>query len=93
MFERILKQMREKVRIRQYEITIHAEIEMDDDGLTKFDIEHAILTGKIVKRQKKMETREWKYLIKGYSLAKNEIIVVSQLNIVGELVIITVFLL
>jgi len=33
MFERILKQMREKVRTRQYVMTLHAEEEMDEDDL------------------------------------------------------------
>jgi hypothetical protein len=33
VFERILNQLREKVRTRQYVMTIHAEEEMDEDGL------------------------------------------------------------
>lgn len=33
MFERILKQMREKIRTRQYVMTLHAEEEMDNEGL------------------------------------------------------------
>ncbi len=52
MFERILKQMQEKIRTRQYIMTLHAEEEMDDDELTIFDVERAILTGKIIERQK-----------------------------------------
>ena len=36
---------------------------------------------------------EWKYLIKGYTLTHNKIIVVSKLSITGKLIIITVFLL
>ena len=35
MYDRILKQIQEKVRTRQYVMTLHAEEEMDDDGLTK----------------------------------------------------------
>jgi len=30
--------MREKIRTRQYVMTIHAEEEMDEDGLTIFDV-------------------------------------------------------
>ncbi len=52
MFNRVLKQMREKVRTRQYVMTLHAEEEMDDDGLTIFDVERGILTGEVVERQK-----------------------------------------
>jgi len=92
MFKNLLKKMREKIQTHQYVITIHAEAEMEDDRLTFFDIEHAILTGKIIKRQKH-ETGEWKYLIRGCSLAESEMMVVSQLSMTGELVIITVFLL
>jgi hypothetical protein len=93
MFERILKQMQEKIRTRQYIMTLHAEEEMDDDELTIFDIERAILTGEIVERQKEYKTGEWKYLIKGYTLIDHNVIVVSKLSMTGKLVIITVFLL
>ncbi|MGC1379133.1 MAG: hypothetical protein WA821_23085 [Anaerolineales bacterium] len=34
MFERILNQLREKVRTRQYVMTLHANEEMDEDDLT-----------------------------------------------------------
>jgi hypothetical protein len=63
MFERILQQMREKVRALRYVMTLHAEEEMDGDGLSIFDVEQVILTGQIVERQKDAETGEWKYLV------------------------------
>jgi hypothetical protein len=93
MFERILKQMQKKIRTRQYIMTLHAEEEMDDDELTIFDVERAILTGEIVERQKEYKTGEWKYLIKGYTLTDHNVIIVSKLSMTGKLVIITVFLL
>ena len=43
MFERILKRMREKVRKRQYVMTLHAEEEMKGDGLTIYDVERGVL--------------------------------------------------
>ena len=43
MYSRILKQMQDKVRKRQYVMTLHAEEEMSEDGLTIFDIERTIL--------------------------------------------------
>jgi hypothetical protein len=46
-------------------LTTHADEEADEDGLTIFDIESAILTGSVVERQRDSETREWKYVIKG----------------------------
>jgi hypothetical protein len=42
MFERELNLMREKIRLRQYVMTIHADEEADDDSLTIYDIENAI---------------------------------------------------
>ena len=53
----ILNQMREKVRRRQYVMTWHADEEMDDDGLTIFDVESGILTGTIIERQKTARPR------------------------------------
>ena len=47
MFDR----MRERVRTRQYVVSVHGEEEMDDDDLTIFNIEHSILTGTVVARQ------------------------------------------
>ena len=44
--------MQEKIRTRQYVVTVHAEEEMASDGLTIFDVERAILTGEIEERQK-----------------------------------------
>ena len=52
MYERILNQLREKVRTRQYVMTLHADEEMDEDELSIFDVESVILSGKIIERQK-----------------------------------------
>ena len=30
-----------------------------------FDVEHGILAGKVIERQKDRETGEWKHLVKG----------------------------
>jgi hypothetical protein len=70
---------------------VHAEEEMDDDELTIFDVEHGILAGTIVERQKDGETGEWKYLIQGPTLAEEEAIVVTKLSPTGKLVILTVY--
>ena len=65
MFDRILKKIQERIGARQYVMTLHAEEEMDDDGLAITDIENIILIGKIIERQKDSVTSESKYLIKG----------------------------
>ncbi len=92
MFDRILKEMRGKIRRREYIMSIHAEEEMDDDGLSIFDVEGCILTGKILERQKDKATSEWKYRINGQSLSGDEVEVVTKLSPTGKLVIITVYI-
>jgi len=92
MYDRILKRMREKIRTRQYVMTLHAEEEMDNDNLSIFDVERGILTGKIIERQKDRVTAEWKYLIEGETLAGDSVVVVAKLSVTGKLVIITVYL-
>jgi len=91
MFDRILKEMRDKIRRREYIMSIHAEEEMNDDDLSIFGVERCILTGKILERQKEKVTAEWKYRIKGQSLISGEIEVVAKLSPTGKLVIITVY--
>ena len=91
MFERILKRMREKVRNCQYVMTYHARKEMSDEGLIIYDVEHGILTGKMVERQKNTVTAEWKYRIKGETIEGDEVEVIAKLSPTGKLVIITVY--
>ena len=92
MYDRILKQIREKVRTRQYVMTLHAEEEMDNDELTIFDVERGLLTGEIVERQKDQQTGEWKYLVEGQTLKDNPLVVVTKMSPTNKLVIITVYL-
>ncbi len=91
MFERILKIMREKTRTRQYVITLHAEEEMDDEGVTIFDIERGILTAEVIKHHKDQNTAESIYLLKGQTIGGNQV-VVTKLSATDKLVIITVYL-
>lgn len=91
MFDRILREIRDKIRKRKYVMTLHAEEEMNDDCLSIYDIEHAILNGKILERQKDRETSEWKYRINGQSITGGEVGVVVKISPTRELVIITVY--
>ncbi|MCP3675879.1 MAG: DUF4258 domain-containing protein [Gammaproteobacteria bacterium] len=84
--------MREYIRAKQYIMTIHAEEEMSDDNLTIFDVEHVILTGKIIERQKDNTSVEWKYLIEGNTISRHIATVVVKISITNKLVIITVFI-
>jgi len=91
MYDRILKQMRELVRSRKYVMTVHAEDEMNTDGLTIYDVESVIFTGQIVERQRDQASAEWKYLIAGQSLGGDSVVVVAKLSPTGRLVFVTVF--
>ena len=91
MFERILNQIRENIRTRQYVMTLHADEEMDEDNLTIFDVESVILSGKIVERQKDKISGEWKYLVRGESLAGEPVITVTKIGPTGKLVFLTVY--
>jgi uncharacterized DUF497 family protein len=91
VFERILNQLREKIRTRQYVMAIHAEEEMDEDGLTIFDVESVVLSGRIIERQKDQQTGEWKYLIKGEALNGESVVTVTKISPTDKLVFITVY--
>jgi hypothetical protein len=84
--------MRAKVRDRRYVMTVHAEEEMDADGLSIFDVENAVLTGRIVERQVDRTERERKYVIRGLPLEGDDgVVVVAKMGPTGKVVILTVY--
>jgi hypothetical protein len=91
MFERILRRIQEKIRERQYVLTLHARREMIEDELTIYDIEHAILSGRVLERQRDLETREAKYCVNGQTLAGVDMEAIVKLGPTGKLVVITVY--
>ena len=70
--------MRELVRSGLYVMTTHADEEADADDFSVIDVESAILTGKIVERQKESETGEWKYVISGEAVDRRQMSVVAK---------------
>ena len=92
MFDRVLKQMRDMIRARRYIVTLHAQEEMADDGVSIYDIERAILTGKIIERLKDRQTNEWKYLIQGRPRTGDDLVVVVKIGPTRKLIIIAVYL-
>jgi hypothetical protein len=86
----VLIRVRERIRNRQYILTEHARKEMNEDLLTIYDIEHAILTGEIFERQRDPETVESKYRIRGRS-ANDWIESVVKMTPTGKAVILTVY--
>ena len=91
MFDRILKVMHDKIRKRNYIMSIQAEEEMGNDELTICDVECGILNGKILERQRDKDTAEWKYKVNGQTISGDEIEVIAKLSPTGKLVIITVY--
>ena len=91
MFDRILKKMREKIQTRQYVMTLHGEEEMDEEGLTVYDVESGILTGKIMERQRDRISAERKYLVTGEALDGEAITIAVKFGSQGKLVILTVY--
>lgn len=65
MFERELRRFRAAVRDGRFELATHAFRELVSDGLTVLDLEGAVLTGRIVERQRDRLTGEKKYVIEG----------------------------
>ena len=91
MYERILQRFWDRIRRRQYVVTVHAEEEMDQDGISVLDLESAVLTGEILERQRDRVTREWKYVVEGTGIDGTSVGVVGKLSLTGSLVIITVY--
>lgn len=91
MFEAILQHIQAKIRALDYVMTIHADEEMDDDGLSILDVEQVILTGLIVEQQRDRNTGDWKYLINGQTDDSLNVIVVAKLSPTDTVVIITVY--
>jgi hypothetical protein len=92
MLDEILQRMRAKITAQLYVMTMHAEVEMEDEGLTRYDSEQGILTGKILERQKDRLTSESKYRIRGEIAGGGEVEIIAKLSS-GKVVIITVYVL
>jgi len=92
VFLRVLQRMRAKIRSRQYVMTVHAWEELDSDGLSVFDVENAILSGRIAERQTDQPWGDRKYVVRGRPLEGDDaVVVVAKLGPTGDLVILTVY--
>ena len=88
--KKALEQLRELVRLQEYEISTHANEEMSNDELVAVDVENAILTGKIVKRFTR-DVRGTRYEVLGEACDNRPIAVVCRIVRNGRLMIITVY--
>ena len=92
MASRILEKIRALVQAGLYVMTLHAEEEMENDGFEIFDVECALLNGRIVSRQTERQSKERKYGIRGRSADNTRnLMVVVKLGLTGLLVILTIY--
>ncbi len=91
MFRKVLLQLREKIRKREYIMSLHARKEMHADGFSIFDVESGILSGQILERQKDLLTGESKYRVRGKTILNREIEIISKISPTNKLVVITVY--
>ena len=86
-----IERIREKIRLRQYDMSAHAMEEMAEDKLDVIDVETAIGNGRIA-RTEKNDPRETKYIVEGIGSDKQRAVgVVGRFTSSGRYLIITVY--
>ena len=88
----ILQRIRQRIIDRNYYLSSHAEDEMYDDGLERYDVEHAILKGRIQKKLSK-DIRGTRYRIEGPAKDGRLVHVICRFKEDENLIIITVYVL
>lgn len=91
MPRRSIERIREKIRLRAYDLTVHAAEEMAEDDLDILDVEQAILRGQVVRRQKH-DPRGTKYVVEGFALDGTTLVgVVGRFQSSEHYLIITIY--
>jgi Domain of unknown function (DUF4258) len=86
-----IDRIKEKIRLRQYDMSAHAMAEMAEDLLTILDIEEAVLSGQII-RIERDDPRGTKYIVVGTALDQQTPVgVVGRFANNGRYLIITVY--
>ncbi|MDJ0574636.1 MAG: DUF4258 domain-containing protein [Xenococcaceae cyanobacterium MO_234.B1] len=86
-----IDRIREKIRLRQYDMSAHAMEEMAEDLLTIMDVEESVLNGQII-RVEKDDPRGTKYILVGTALDRQTPVgVVGRFASNGRYLIITVY--
>jgi hypothetical protein len=86
-----IDRIREKIRFRQYDMSVHAMEEMAEDFLTILDVEEAVFSGKVI-RVEKDDPRGTKYIIVGTALDRQTPVgVVGRFSSNERYLIITVY--
>jgi Domain of unknown function (DUF4258) len=86
-----IDRIKQKIRLRHYDMSSHAMEEMAEDLLTILDIEEAILSGQVI-RIEKDDLRGTKYVVVGTALDRQTPVgVVGRFASNGRYLIITVY--
>ena len=86
-----IERIREKIRLRQYDMTAHAAEEMAEDGLGIVDMEHAVLAGRVVRIERE-DPRGNKHVIEGVAMdGVTPVGVVGRFTGGGRYLIITIY--
>lgn len=86
-----IDRIKEKIRLRQYDMSSHAMEEMAEDLLTILDVEEAVLSGQVI-RVEKDDPRGTKYVVVGTGLDQQTPVgVVGRFASTGRYLIITVY--
>ena len=91
MPRRGIREIRDRVRAKNYELTGHAEEEREDDDLAIADLEKAMLAGRLEKILTG-DPRGNRYVVRGKAPDGREVEIVCRFLASGKLRIITVYL-
>ena len=86
-----INHFRKLVRNLDYVVSSHAAEELEDDGLSIFDLESIVLSGRILERQCDAKTNEAKFVIAGATLDGAAAEVVVKVGFTGKLIVITAY--
>ena len=90
MPHRLINRIREKIRLKEYDMTIHAMEEMAEDDLDILDIEEAVLNGRVV-RTNRHDSRGFRYTVEGLTSDEKLVGVVGRFIGTSRFLIITVY--
>lgn len=91
MPHRLIDRIREKIRLREYDMTVHAMEEMAEDDLDILDIEEAVLNGRVV-RSNRRDPPGPKYTVEGLASDGKKLVgVVGRFSSTSRFLIITVY--
>lgn len=91
MSRRVIDKIRNAIRSGNYDLTYHAVEEMAGDKLVIYDVESAILSGKVIKKEKD-DPRGIKFIINGVGTDQSTPIeVVGRFKETGTFLIISVY--